>query len=395
LFVKPDLSSSSRDASSSPATSSPPSPEPSRKSALAAERAKVRALRGAQQDALAKPARDGAERAKPERARPERGKPERAKADALNVEKGKSGARKPGKRKAAKLKAERLKAERLKAAKLKTAKAKAAKAKGAKGKADVAGAAEPAPFSLQAAIAMQMKAAEDALTSPDAGVAIHEARIALKRLRVLARVADYARPQAGAALELAAQAAMKRLAPARDLAALEHAAAAVAGDARGEALAFLTRAAGEFSRSRRAAESAALRDAEIALVRMGPIVSIVPEISRPAARRAAVDIADRAHGAFMAAHGKRKILLRHAWRKREKDRRNAEMLMGEAWKGKRRHKIGGALTDALGRERDAMLLLDRLAGSPRTPKGVLRLIKSHRRVLAKRADDLGAKLHAD
>jgi CHAD domain-containing protein len=339
------------------------------------------ALRRAQEEAqTAKPAKTRAKTARP-------------KPGAESPETGKPGKRKPAGRKAAKRAAAKREAAKREAAKREAARLVKAKRRKAEAEARPPEPA-PAPFSLQAAIAVQMKAAEDALSAPDAGDAIHESRIALKRLRVLARVADYARPQAGAALELTAQAAMKRLAPARDLAALEHAAAAVAQDADGEALAFLTRAAGEFSRSRRAAESAALREAEIALLRIGPIVAIIPEITRAAARRASADIAARARSTFKAAHGKRKILLRHAWRKREKDRRNAEMLLGAAWKGARRRKIGRDLTDALGRERDAMLLLDRLSASPRTPKAVLRLIKRHRRLLAQRADYLGAKLHA-
>jgi hypothetical protein len=332
--VTQDISSSSKDASLKAETLSPPSPERSRSSALASsETAPAVALKG--------------------------------KADLIKQTKPKKRA----------------------------AEAKAEKPAKEKAKKDQAPAPAPEPFSLKIAIAAQMRAAQDALALPNAVAAVHETRIALKRLRVLARIADFAQPQGGAALEWGAQVAMKQLSAARDLAALENASIAVGSGGKADTLLFFARAASGFARQRRVAEAAALNDAAIALLRLAPIADAVPEIGPAQARRAAKALEKRAAHAAAAARGKRKVLLRHAWRKREKDRRNAALLMGRNWPMKARGGTARRLTEALGRERDALLLQERLAGSPRTPKAALRLIKRFRRERARRADRLGARLH--
>jgi hypothetical protein len=330
--VTQDISSSSKDASPKAETPSPPSPEPSKSSAPAtSESTPVVALKG----------------------------------------KGELIKQTKPKKKAAEAKAE-----------------KPAKEKPKKEEAPA-----PEPFSLKIAIAAQMQAAHDALALPNAVAAVHETRIALKRLRVLARIADFAQPQGGAALEWGAQVAMKQLSAARDLAALENASIAVGGGGKADTLLFFARTASGFARQRRVAEAAALNDAAIALVRLEPIADAVPDISPAQARRAAKALEKRAARASAAARGKRTVLLRHAWRKREKDRRNAALLMGANWPMKVRAGTARRLTEALGRERDALLLQERVASSPRTPKAALRLIKRFRRERARRADKLGARLH--
>ncbi len=329
-----DLSSSSKDASINPDQPSPPSPARSKSSSLV-EGAPVVALKGKG---------DLIKQTKPEK--------KKAKLDAKEA--------KPAE--------------------------KAEKSKKAK-------AEPPPPFSLRAAIAAQMKAAEDALALPNAAAAVHETRIALKRLRMLARIADYVTPQGGAALEVAAQTMMRHLGHARDLAALEHAAQAVADEARGASFTYLNRVAGDFARQRRVAEVSALNEAAIALVRLRPIAEAVPDATPSQVRRAARRLNERARTAFGRAEGRSRIWVRHDWRKREKDRRNATLIIGRNWPGKVRAGTARRLTEALGRERDALLLLDRLKSSPRTSKRVLRLIKKYRRDRARRADKLGARLH--
>jgi hypothetical protein len=249
------------------------------------------------------------------------------------------------------------------------------------------------PFSLKAAINTQMAAATAALALPDGAAAVHETRIALKRLRVLARIADFAAQDGGAALELAAQAAMKRLAHARDLAALEHAARAIAEETKGDARQFLVRSASVFAWMRRLAEATALNEGAIAVVRLAPIAEAVPEITEDGARRAAKSLALRARRAFKTGAGSRAVSLRHDWRKREKDRRYGAALLASAWLGPHRRKTAGKLTEALGRERDCGLLIERLRADDRTPAKALKCAKRHRRALARTADRLGAKLH--
>ena len=250
-----------------------------------------------------------------------------------------------------------------------------------------------APFSLKASIAEQMRAADEAVQLVNAGEAVHQTRIALKRLRVLARIADEAQPEGGAGLEFAAQAAMHRLAPARDLHAVENAARAVAKKLRGPAAAFLVRAANEFALSRRAVEAMALSEATEALLRLTPIAGSVHDAGTDAALQASRKLERRARRAFAKARGSRAVLKRHTWRKREKDRRYAALILGENWPGKRRRKLASAVTEALGRERDAGLLLARLGANARTPGVVLRQVKRYRRALGKKADKVGARLH--
>lgn len=336
--MKQDLSSSSKDVAPNLVTTLPASPARSKKSALAKERAKVQALK--------------ADRAELKEAKAEKKRAKEAKKLAKE-EKRLAKARKPSKQ------------------------------------------AEPpvAPFSLRARIAEQVRAANEAVLLVNSADAVHQTRIALKRLRVLSHIADEAIPQGGAGLEFAAQAAMHRLAHARDLAAVEHAARAVAKETKGPAQAFLVRAANEFALARRGAEITALSDASEALLRLTPIIEAVPEADTAVAQRAARVLVRRAKRAFQRAKGSKEVLKRHTWRKREKDRRYASMMLGDNWPGKARRKRAANVTEALGRERDAGLLLARLSANARTPSVVLRQVKRHRRALRKQADKLGARLH--
>jgi hypothetical protein len=286
---------------------------------------------------------------------------------------------------------------KIRALKADAAARKAAKAEKKREKAErkiaVEAAKAPPSFSLKAAIAEQVRAAHEAAHLVNAGDAVHQTRIALKRLRVLAAIADEALPEGGASLEFAAQAAMHRLAPARDLHAVENAARAVATTMKGPGAAFLVRAANEFALSRRAVETAALADTREALLRLNPIVDAAPEAGAEAALRAAKAFERRARKAFAKADGSRAVLKRHTWRKREKDSRYAALILGETWPGKRRRKLASAVTEALGRERDAGLLIARLGANARTPGVVLKQVKRYRRTLGKKADRIGAKLH--
>jgi hypothetical protein len=91
---------------------------------------------------------------------------------------------------------------------------------------------------------------------------------------------------------------------------------------------------------------------------------------------------------------------RHEWRKREKDRYHAALLLARAWPGKRRRGLVGKLSEALGEERDAQLLIERLgapaASADAADKGrrrALAVLARRRTKLAQRANDLGARLH--
>ena len=91
--------------------------------------------------------------------------------------------------------------------------------------------------------------------------------------------------------------------------------------------------------------------------------------------------------------------MHHMWRKREKERFYAACLLGRAWPEAlpRRRKRNAALGDMLGRERDLQLVIDRLLSD--WPEGgerhALRDLRKVRKRLAKRALELGRRVHAD
>ena len=88
------------------------------------------------------------------------------------------------------------------------------------------------------------------------------------------------------------------------------------------------------------------------------------------------------------------------WRIREKDRYLAATILDEAWPGKRRRKRGEKIADALGGERDALLLMERLvaepalAGDERDLRRTLKALNRRRAKLARRADALAAGMRA-
>ncbi|HRE45792.1 MAG TPA: hypothetical protein PKY87_17725, partial [Terricaulis sp.] len=89
---------------------------------------------------------------------------------------------------------------------------------------------------------------------------------------------------------------------------------------------------------------------------------------------------------------------RHRWRRREKERLYAAEALGADWPGPRRRKLAARLCDALGKERDALILLEHLISTPLPanaepmPKCALKALKARAKHWRKRADKLGAKL---
>lgn len=247
------------------------------------------------------------------------------------------------------------------------------------------------PFSLKAAIAAQLKAAQDAVDSQGNTHAVHDARIALKRMRALARLAEAATHGSGKPLNIAARAAMDVLADARNLTALE----AAARDAE------LDEVADHLLVAREGADVAALNQARDVLAAIGLLVAEFEDVAPDAVSAAAKRMEKRAKKAFANANGHRKTKPRHTWRKREKDRQNAELLLDGAWPHKLPHRRNTSrkLTDALGEERDAALLIARLkkdpelAGDEDKAKTAISALKKRRKQFAKQADTLGRKLH--
>lgn len=256
-------------------------------------------------------------------------------------------------------------------------------------------------FDLRAALLNELKTAQQALAMPDETTAVHRCRVAIKRARSLARLGAEGAPGIAEVFNHYARELMHMLGPARDLAALVSAAerAACEETGRTERAIHALHAALKIEHGRIPPLDfvAASRD----LTQLVSLAETWPEPSPTQVQRGAVRIVKRAKRAYKKAYDRRKPKLRHAWRKREKDRYFVAILAGPAWPDgeKRRRRRTQKLGQALGHERDALLLVERLkddprlAGSKRDARAAIDALDAHRRRHARRADRLGKKLH--
>ncbi len=237
----------------------------------------------------------------------------------------------------------------------------------------------------------EIKAAEAALRAPDGVQAIHQTRLALKRVRTIARIVALAGEGAGATLNAAARDAMGELAGARDIAAMQ-AAARKGGDAPG-----LAQVLAGLDAARAEAERFGVTKAKRALAKLGRAARAMPEVEIADGESVLARLEARAAKAAKAARGRLSPALRHAWRKRERDRHDAEALFAAAG-DPARARASLKLINALGRERDVLLLMHHLsahpdaAGGKRAAKRALETLAERRERLAARADQLARRL---
>ena len=262
-----------------------------------------------------------------------------------------------------------------------------------------------AAFELRAALTDEIRNAMqelDASPSPKPKE-VHKCRVHLKRARALARVGRSVAPGLSAVFNESARSVMKSLAEARDLAAL-------AGYARDQAKAVRGKKRSAFNDVADAldAERDALPPLNLDAVRAGlrdllALAQVWPEASDRQIEKGAERVAKRARRAFKRGRGKDVAMRRHEWRKREKDRLYAVTLLDGHWPGKhkRRKKRGESLAEALGRERDALMLIDRLerapvlAGGEKQADRLLTLLHKRRQKCGARADLIGDRLHSN
>lgn len=262
----------------------------------------------------------------------------------------------------------------------------------------------PAPaFDLRAALSAELRAAIEELDAvATKRKAVHRCRVRIKRARALARVGRACAPGLAAVFNDSARAAMRTLAQARDIAALATIARAVALKTDKKAAAALCALGAALEASESGAASPDLHASRSALRDLLAMAQVWPEASARQIRKGAERVAERARRARRRALDSQDPARRHEWRKREKDRLYAATLLGESWPRdyKRRRRIGEALGDKLGCERDVRLLAERLeaasvsAGSAKADRRALHALKARQACLAKRADALGAHLHA-
>ena len=258
-----------------------------------------------------------------------------------------------------------------------------------------------AAFDLRAAMTHELNAALEELDSRGGPRALHRCRVRLKRARALARLGKVVAPGLASVFNESARSVMQTLAQAHDLVALAETArllAETASDKKAEAL-VATADALDAARD-------ALPDFDSHGVRVGvkdllALAQVWPEPSARQIREGAKRIAKRARRTRRRGRRAAETSLRHEWRKREKDRLYAVMLMDGAWPRRRRRKQSEILGHLLGLERDSLLLIERLeaepalAGDPSNAMCARGALRKYCRSLRKRADKLGRALHAD
>lgn len=259
----------------------------------------------------------------------------------------------------------------------------------------------PGPaFDLRAALSRELSAAIEELDrSGGRPKGVHRCRVRIKRARALARVGRTVAPGLAQVFNDSARGVMRTLGQARDLVALAEAArrAAKKGDKREAEV--LVHVADTLDAERGLLSPLDMDGAHAGLKDLLALAQVWPEASHRQIKRGAERVIRRARKARRRGHGSDEPVRRHDWRKREKERFYAALLLDHAWPTARRRKVGEELGDALGLERDALLLLERieadpaLAGEGKAAKRAIRLLRKRCVRFADRADDLGARLH--
>jgi hypothetical protein len=194
---------------------------------------------------------------------------------------------------------------------------------------------------------------------------------------------------------------MLTLSPARDLAALEDAARQSAKKQPAKVRVILTQISRALGATRAKEEELPLEPILVALKALQARALALPVFDSTEIDRDVRRVARRARKAYHKAIHNGGADARHIWRKREKDRLYAALLLGPAWRARApaRRAIAQSLGETLGAERDIVLLIERLEHEPDLagPKGAARharaALRKKAKRLAKRANALGALLH--
>lgn len=258
-----------------------------------------------------------------------------------------------------------------------------------------------AAFDLRAALSLELRAAIDELdASAGKPKGVHRCRVRIKRARALAHIGRTCAPGLSQVFNDSARTVMHALARSRDLAALAETARLGAKKASKKQAAALKTTADALDQQRAALPPIDLENARSGLNDLLALAQVWPEASPRQVKRGAKRIARRARTACRRGRNAEQPVRRHEWRKREKDRFHAALLLDDHWPGKKRCKLGQRLGDTLGHERDALLLTERLetnpalAGKKKAAKRAIRVMRKRSDKFARRADRIGADLHA-
>ncbi len=254
-------------------------------------------------------------------------------------------------------------------------------------------------FDLRAALTEELRLAIEELDKVETSTnAVHHCRVRVKRARALARVGHSCAPGLSTVFVDSARSLMRNLALSRDPAALSEAALSAARKSG-------KRTAGAFKAVSHGIDAIAasqpglnLEAARAGLKDLLALAQVWPEASHAQIKRGAGRLERRARRARRRGVGAIDPGLRHQWRTRERERFFAALILDDAWPGKRRCKTAERIGGALGGERDALLLMERLvaepelAGGDRDLRRALKHLNRRRAKLARRADALAQRM---
>ncbi len=198
-----------------------------------------------------------------------------------------------------------------------------------------------AAFDLRAALTQELSAAIEAISEPIPHPAsVHRCRVHLKRARALARIGKAGAPGLAAVFDDSARAVMRVLAQTRNLTALAETARSTAKKAGKKHAQALIAAAEALEAERRALPQLDVETASTGIRDLLALAAVWPEASPRQVRKGAKRIAERARQASKRGRHAFRLARRHQWRKREKDRFYAAMLLGHDWPGRRCRRAG-------------------------------------------------------
>ena len=256
-----------------------------------------------------------------------------------------------------------------------------------------------AAFDLRVALVEEVQSAAEIFESnPTKPKTIHRCRIALKRARALAAVGSVSAPGLAEVFNDGARAIMRTLGRARQDWALEQSARAFGANVSKSARRELSELAERVEAFQRTAQPVNAEAVRAGLKDLLAIAYVWPDASPRQVERGARRLVRRARKVWRRAR-KAEGDIRHSWRKREKARLYAALLLGKAWPQEipRRRKRNAKLADLLGRERDLTLVMDRLHKDwPQEGqhRGLRELHKLQKR-LFRRSSKLGRRVHAN
>ncbi|MGE0044177.1 MAG: CHAD domain-containing protein [Hyphomonadaceae bacterium] len=256
-------------------------------------------------------------------------------------------------------------------------------------------------FDLRTLMRAQLEAASVALEWPKPADAVHRCRTALKRVRALARLAQIAEPGLAGQMIARIRPIMQGFGDIRDLDALEACARRMSESLTGDVRGTLRTVARKIGTQRKGMDPPPIAETAKEVRALIQLMDAWPPLRARALEAGARRLKRRADRAYEDAMDARSREARHQWRKREKERLYCVLLLGDNWPKKlpRKRRLGQALGETLGQEREVLMLIERLSGEPMlagapddADRALAALMKAHAK-LRKRADALGKRLH--